>query len=77
MVEVADMAQAKRVVGMVRERGVWEGVEVWRDWPGQSGGRNGTGEVDEVDGRGVRVGGKGEGRAVCAWREGWGGVFGG
>ena len=77
MVEVGDMAQAKRVVGMVvRERGVWEGVEVWRDWPGQ-GGRDGKGEVVDVDGRGVRFRGEGEGRAVVAWRKGWGGVFGG
>ncbi|KAK0513021.1 hypothetical protein JMJ35_005038 [Cladonia borealis] len=77
VVEVADMAQAKRVVGMVRERGAWEGVEVWRDFPEQ-GGRDGTGEVVEVDGRDgrdVRVRGEGEGRAVVAWREGWGGVF--
>ena len=74
VVEVADMAQAKRVVGMVRERGVWEGVEVWRDCPGQ--GRR-EGEVVDVDGRGVRVRGEGEGRAVVAWRGEWGGVFGG
>ena len=71
MVEVADMAQAMRVVGMVREKGVWEGVEVWRDWVGQGGG----GEIVDVDGREVRVRGEGEGRAVVAWREGWGGLF--
>lgn len=75
VVEVADMAQARRVVGMVREKGGWEGVEVWRDWPGQ-GGKKGEWEVVEVDGRNVRVRGEGEGRAVVAWREGWGGVFG-
>ena len=70
------MAQAKRVVGMVRERGVWEGVEVWRGWVGQRD-RDEKGEVVEVEGRGVRVKGEGEGRAVVAWREGWGGGFGG
>ena len=69
------MAQAKRVVGMVREKGVWEGVEVWRDLPGQ-GPRYGKGEVVDLEGREVRVKGEGEGRAVVAWREGWGGVFG-
>ena len=74
VVEVADMAQAMRVVGMVREKRVWEGVEVWRDWVGQRR-RNGTGEIVDVDGRDVRVKGEGEGRAVVAWREGWGGLF--
>ena len=76
MVEVADMAQAKRVVAMVREKGLWEGVEVWRDFLGQ-GGRDGKEGFVDVDGRDVRVKGEGEGRAVVAWREEWGGVFGG
>lgn len=68
--EVADMAQAKRVVGMVFEKGVWNGgCEIWRDFPGQ-GGRDWDGEVVEVEGKEVRVRGEGEGRAVCAWRVG-------
>ena len=69
--EVADLAQAKRVVGMVFERDGWDGCEIWRDFPGQRG-RDGQEEVMEVEERRVRVKGEGEGRAVCAWREGWG-----
>ena len=68
--EVADLAQAKRVVGMILERKeVWVGCEIWRDFLGQVG-RDGDGEVVEVEGRQVRVKGEGEGRAVCAWRDG-------
>ena len=74
--EVADMAQARRVVRMVIDKGVWEGLEVWRDFPGQAGRDGEEGEVVDVDGREVRVKGEGEGRAVCAWRGGWGGLFG-
>ena len=79
VVEVADLAQAGRVVRMVLDSGVWEGCEIWRDFPSQGvrcgkGGGEG-GEVVDVEGRGVGVKGEGEGRAVCAWREGWGCLF--
>ncbi len=79
VVEVADLAQAQRVVRMVLESRGWEGCEIWRDFPGQGGyyGKEGVvdGEVVDVDGRGVRVKGEGEGRGVVAWREGWGKLF--
>ena len=66
LVEVADMEQAIRVVLMVlgKGKGVWEGCEIWRDWPATGG----DGEVVEVQGEKVRVLGEGNGRAVLTWR---------
>lgn len=68
LVEVADMEQAVRVVGMVVERGkgAWEGCEIWRDWPAAGG--EGGGEMVEVQGEDIRVVGEGNGRAVLVWR---------
>lgn len=65
LVEVADMEQAIRVAGMVVRRGVrvWEGCEIWRDWPATA-----VGEEVEVEGEMIRVRGEGNGRAVLAWR---------
>lgn len=68
LVEVADMEQAIRVTRMVLGKGerVWDGCEIWRDWPGVRG--DGGGEEVEVRGGRVRVRGEGNGRAVLAWR---------
>ena len=68
LVEVADMEQAIRVAEMVVGKGrrVWEGCEIWRDWPAAGG--EGGGEVVGVQGQNVRVRGEGNGRAVLAWR---------
>jgi len=65
--EVADMAQAERVVHMVLDHG-WEGVEIWRDWPAQGVSREfvTAGAVE------VNVIGEGNGRGVIAWRRGVG-----
>ncbi len=70
LVEVADMEQAVRVVKMVTEkgRGVWEGCEIWSDWPAAGGGKGGDEKMVEVRGETVRVRGEGNGRAVLAWR---------
>lgn len=70
LVEVADMEQAGRVARMVlaEGKGVWEGCEVWRDWPAAEG--EGEGEAVELDGGTVRIKGEGNGRAVLAWRGG-------
>lgn len=77
LVEVADMEQACRVVAMVGEkgRGIWEGCEIWRDWPA-GGDREGDVEVVEVGGEEIRVRGEGNGRAVLAWRGGGGRMLG-
>lgn len=70
LVEVADMEQAVRVATMAlkrgRWRGIWDGCEIWRDWPVGSGERNA--EVVHVQGENVRVRGDGNGRALLAWR---------
>ncbi len=66
LIEVADMAQARRVADMVVESGQWTGCEIWRDWPAQ--GEHSSVEVVEIAGREVRVKGEGHGRAVLAWR---------
>lgn len=64
--EVADLAQAIRVAGMVVRGGQWDGLEIWRDWPGQGGKIKGEVEL-AVEGRHVDVVGEGNGRAVFAW----------
>lgn len=71
LVEVADMAQAGRVAGMVLESSEWKGCEIWRDWPAQ--GESGEGMTVAVDGKEVEVKGEGNGRAMLAWRaiKGW------
>lgn len=66
LMEVADMAQARRVAHMVLESGRWSGCEIWRDYPAQ--GADGMHEVVEVAGKEIRVRGEGHGRAVFAWR---------
>ncbi len=70
LVEVGDMVQAVRVAGMVlmKGKGIWEGCEIWRDWP--AAGEEGDGEVVEVKGEKVKVRGEGNGRAVLAWKGG-------
>ena len=66
--EVADLAQAIRVAGMLVKGGQWDGLEIWRDWPGQGGKIKGK-EGLVVEGRSVDVVGEGNGRAVFAWRK--------
>lgn len=68
LVEVGDLEQAFRVVAMVagKREGVWEGCEIWRDWPAGNG--EGGAEWVKVGGYGVRVRGEGNGRAVLAWK---------
>ncbi|KAL8659003.1 MAG: hypothetical protein Q9202_007325 [Teloschistes flavicans] len=63
--EVADLAQAQRVAGMMS----WRGREVWRDRVSGGVGLVGKGEV-EVEGseEGVVVRGEGNGRCVVGWR---------
>ena len=65
LLEVADMAQASRVVSMILEDVKWQSCEIWRDWPAQ---KNTSGTNFElVNGRQIRVRGRGQGRAVFAW----------
>lgn len=80
--EVADLAQAKRVAALASAM-EWEGIEIWRDWidtcakdavgVGGNGGMRemadvGSGEIVEVGGRKIPVQGEGNGRAVVCWR---------
>jgi methylase of polypeptide subunit release factors len=64
--EVADMAQARRVVSMAIKRGVWDEMEIWRDEPG---GNSSAIECIHVDGVDVEVHGSGNGRSVVARRQ--------
>lgn len=59
LMEVADMEQAKRVVRHVRQRGSFESVEIWRDWPMDGG-------IEEVHDEEIsyKIRGSGHGRAV-------------
>ena len=65
VMEVADMEQAKRIMGWATKMELWSKYEIWRDWP--EGGK-GKREVVEVEGQMVRVRGEGNGRAVVLWR---------
>ncbi|KAF2836891.1 S-adenosyl-L-methionine-dependent methyltransferase, partial [Patellaria atrata CBS 101060] len=67
LVEVADMAQALRVVGMARGRG-WEGLEVWRNEPGARAEEDSGGGGRDCAGDGVVVRGRGDGRSVLCFR---------
>nr|POF11504.1 mitochondrial n(5)-glutamine methyltransferase mtq1 [Quercus suber] len=81
--EVADFAQATRVAEMADRLGVWEGVEIWRDWLEEESdhharGRNvagegGTSSIELAGGRIVEVRGVGSGRSVFGWRSEIGG----
>lgn len=66
LMEVADVAQAVRVVKMVKENGLWSGVEIWRDFPAQPTEAKEEYRVNGLDG--IRVRGEGNGRAVLAWK---------
>lgn len=64
LLEVANMAQAKRVVAMVLQRTTWNiGVEIWRDEPAKR-----HTEDLLLSGRAVNVIGEGNGRSVFIWR---------
>ncbi|KAI9802815.1 MAG: hypothetical protein M1833_001414 [Piccolia ochrophora] len=68
VLEVADMEQAQRVVGLAIDSGRWHGVGIWRDWPEDQAGDR---ETVVVQGRQVAVAGDGNGRVVLCWsREG-------
>ena len=73
LMEVADIAQAIRVVELVLGTRRWEACQIWRDW---SGARKEKGkrkkEMIIINGSIIRVMGEGNGRAVLAWR-GYGG----
>ena len=65
LLEVADMEQAMRVVGMVESQDVWEGCEIWRDLPAKYG-HDSAVEVEGIEGV---VRGRGNGRSVMMWME--------
>lgn len=64
LLEVGDMEQAKRVVGMLAAEALWEKVEIWRDHPSQVLNE----EIIKIAGQNVPVRGGGNGRSVFAVR---------
>ncbi|KAK3700661.1 hypothetical protein LTR37_015850 [Vermiconidia calcicola] len=64
--EVADLDQAKRVAQWAASQGIWDTIEIWRDFPsGQS-----TAEEHMLSGtRTVAILGSGNGRSVLAYRD--------
>lgn len=65
LVEVADMAQARRIVAQWVERRYWYQFEIWRDWPDK-----GVMSETLIGGASVKVIGHGHGRSVLAWKDG-------
>ena len=66
--EVADMEQARRVAIMAVQRGLWDGIEIWKDWPTSEGDYEHELERDEELGD-ISIRGHGNGRSVFAWRD--------
>lgn len=65
LVEVADMAQARRIVAKCEERRYWYQFEIWRDWPDK-----GVMSETLIGKASVKVIGHGHGRSVLAWKDG-------
>ncbi|KAK7607914.1 S-adenosyl-L-methionine-dependent methyltransferase [Phyllosticta paracitricarpa] len=63
--EVADLSQALRVASLIRDKGSWEGVEIWRDEPGA---KDESFVHIEHTFYNVRILGRGNGRSVVCWR---------
>lgn len=77
LMEVADIAQATRVVELVIGTRRWEACQIWRDWSGaRKEKRKRKREVILINGTITRVMGEGNGRAVLAWRDGGGKMLG-
>ncbi|KAI9813807.1 MAG: hypothetical protein M1827_003597 [Pycnora praestabilis] len=70
LLEVADVDQATRVASMAEKESIWEGIEIWRDWPDETLSPEITEEAKEVqiNGRTVAIRGVGHGRSVLCWR---------
>ncbi|KAF2744554.1 S-adenosyl-L-methionine-dependent methyltransferase [Sporormia fimetaria CBS 119925] len=66
LVEVADLEQAGRVARIVKKKNVWDGVEIWRDWPDGHEEEQGGGDEERL---GCKILGSGNGRSVVFWRE--------
>lgn len=63
--EVADIDQALRVAQMARKRGMWRGIEIWRDEPAA---KHLNSDPIIGDANGFRAFGRGDGRSVVCWR---------
>lgn len=64
--EVADLEQARRVALMAKTQGIWDGIEIWRDWPSQHDPDAETGNTAAL--QDVKILGSGNGRSVFAHR---------
>lgn len=64
--EVADLEQAQRVALMAKNQGIWDGIEIWRDWPMQHDRDAEIGNTAVL--QDVKILGSGSGRSVFAYR---------
>ncbi|KAG9817706.1 modification methylase HemK, partial [Aureobasidium melanogenum] len=64
--EVADVEQAQRVALMAENQGIWDGIEIWRDYPSQHDPDAEIGNTTAV--KDVKILGTGNGRSVFAYR---------
>ncbi|KAI9785258.1 MAG: hypothetical protein M1816_000444 [Peltula sp. TS41687] len=70
LLETADLEQATRVANLAVKSSLWDGVEIWRDWPDQGNGRTRkTPETVQLHDETVLIRGEGNGRVVLCWRE--------
>ncbi|KAH0035184.1 modification methylase HemK, partial [Aureobasidium melanogenum] len=64
--EVADLEQAERVALMAKDQGIWDGIEIWRDYPSEH-----DPDVEIINTgalKDVKILGTGNGRSVFAYR---------
>ncbi|KAG9516329.1 modification methylase HemK, partial [Aureobasidium melanogenum] len=64
--EVADLEQAQRVALMAKNQGIWDGIEIWRDYPSHD---DPEAEIINTGAlKDVKILGTGNGRSVLAYR---------
>ncbi|KAG9929466.1 modification methylase HemK, partial [Aureobasidium melanogenum] len=66
--EVADSEQAQRVALMAKNQGIWDGIEIWRDYPSEHDPDAEIGNTSAFSD--VKLLGTGNGRSVFAYRGG-------
>ncbi|KAG9964630.1 modification methylase HemK, partial [Aureobasidium melanogenum] len=64
--EVADLEQAQRVALMANDQGIWDDIEIWRDYPSEHDSDAEIGNTTAL--KDVKILGTGNGRSVFAYR---------
>ncbi|KAH0348212.1 modification methylase HemK, partial [Aureobasidium melanogenum] len=64
--EVADLEQAQRVALMAKDQGIWDDIEIWRDYPSEHDSDAEIGNTTAL--KDVKILGTGNGRSVFAYR---------